>query len=290
MKFSNIEINWECRNCKKEKLFDCHNHTWYSHDSQCDPEMLCRCAVSKGLLGIAFTDHCDMEYVNQTDIATPICNSAEDSRRCGRIYAGQLKILTGIEIGEAIWHFREAEEIVQMIPYDIILGSVHAVRSRLSRAPYSQIDFSGFTDDEIDSYMRTYFDDMSEMIERCDFNVLSHLTCPLRYITGKYGIPINMEKYEVQIIQILRQIIKKKIALEINTSNKNSVYDVYMPMRKIIEQYHMMGGYLITVGSDAHVAENTGHMLGQACEMLKEIGFTELYYYQNKKPVPYPLL
>ena len=46
---------------------------------------------------------------------------------------------------------QEAEEIVQMFPYDIVLGSVHAVRSRLGREPYSQINFSGFTADEIPS-------------------------------------------------------------------------------------------------------------------------------------------
>ena len=48
-----------------------------------------------------------------------------------------------------------------------------------------------------------------------------------------------------------------------------------------------MGGYLITVGSDAHAAQKTGHMLAQACEMLKEIGFPALYYYENRKPVPF---
>ena len=291
MKSSKIEIDRRYRDYYNNgKLFDCHNHTWRSHDSRCDPEMLCRCAVRKGLSGIAFTDHCDMEYVNQMDVASPIRGSADDSRRCQEIHAGRLKVLTGIEMGEAIWYFWESEEIVQMLPYDIVLGSVHAVRSRLGREPYSQIDFSGFTRDEIDAYMRAYFDDMSEMIEKCDFNVLSHLTCPLRYITGKYGIPVDMEKYEAQVNQILRQIIEKRIALEINTSNKGSRYDAFMPTRRIIEQYRAMGGYLITVGSDAHVAENTGYMLGQACEMLKEIGFPALYYYENRKPVPCRLL
>ena len=87
--------------------------------------------------GIAFTDHCDMEYVNQMDVASPIRGSADDSRRCQEIHAGRLKVLTGIEMGEAIWYFRESEEIVQMLPYDIVLGSVHAVRSRLGREPYS---------------------------------------------------------------------------------------------------------------------------------------------------------
>lgn len=288
MKSSKMEIDREYRDYyNKGKLFDCHNHTWHSHDSQCSPEMLCRYAARKGLAGIAFTDHCDMEYVNQMDIVSPIRLSAKDSRRCREIHAGRLKVLTGIEMGEALWHFQEAEEIVQMLPYDIVLGSVHAVRSRLGREPYSQINFSGFTADEIDAYMRAYFEDVSEMIEKCDFNVLSHLTCPLRYLTGKYGIPVDLEKYEAQIIRILRQIIEKRIALEVNTSNKGSRYDAFMPTRRIIEQYRAMGGYLITVGSDAHAAQKTGHMLAQACEMLKEIGFPALYYYENRKPVPF---
>ena len=53
MKSSKMEIDREYRDYyNKGKLFDCHNHTWHSHDSQCSPEMLCRYEENASLLSI----------------------------------------------------------------------------------------------------------------------------------------------------------------------------------------------------------------------------------------------
>ena len=59
---------------------------------------------------------------------------------------------------------------------------------------------------------------MLEMIEGCDFDILAHLTCPLRYINGKYAMDVDCKMYENKIKSILERIIERKIALEINSS------------------------------------------------------------------------
>lgn len=270
-------------------LYDCHNHTWHSHDSQCDPEILCQYAVKKGLSGIAFTDHCDIEYANCMDIQAEICRSAEESHRYQVLYKGRMKILTGIEIGEGIWDMEETKRILKMKQYDIVLGSVHAVRSIQGGKPYSAIDFSKFSSSELDHYLVQYFYDVLEMAKKCDFDVLTHLTCPLRYITGKYGIAVDLSKYRRQMQNIFEKIMERNIALEVNTSNKHSAYDAWLPEQSIVEMYYKLGGFLITVGSDAHIAENTGYMFHEACDMLRKVGFKRLYYYEKRHPVPYDL-
>ena len=74
-----------------------------------------------------------------------------------------------------------------MLSYDVILGSVYCVKYKDFETPYSGIVFSEFTNEQIYSYMDSYFNDMLEMITTTDFDVLAHMTCPIRYITGKYG-------------------------------------------------------------------------------------------------------
>ena len=61
-----------------------------------------------------------------------------------------------------------------------------------------------------------------------DFDILAHLTCPLRYIKGKYGIEVDITVFEEKISEILTLIIKREIALEVNTSSFDLLND-FMP-------------------------------------------------------------
>ena len=58
-----------------------------------------------------------------------------------------------------------------------------------------------------------------------------------------------------------------------------------MPEQWIIELYKELGGHLITLGSDAHISENSANMFGKAYSALKQIGFESIYYYKNRYPV-----
>ena len=49
---------------------------------------------------------------------------------------------------------------------------------------YSRIDFGSMTMDKIIAFVDLYYDKMLEMIENTSFDILTHLTCPLRYING----------------------------------------------------------------------------------------------------------
>ena len=127
------------------------------------------------------------------------------------------------------------------------------------------------------------------MMERCDMDVLTHLTCPLRYIVGKYNLTVDMTEYEDEIGEILSLAVDKHYALEINTSGIGSFYGEYMPHESILRKFREKGGYLITLASDAHTADRVGNGFAEAAQMLKSIGFTNAYYYKQRMPIPYAL-
>ena len=85
---------------------------------------------------------------------------------------------------------------------------------------------------------------------------------------------------------ILKEIISRGIALEINTSSLDTAYDVLMPDIPIIKRYKELGGYLLTLGSDAHIAERIAHGFDYALSELSRLGFKNIYYYKNRKPIP----
>ena len=206
-----------------------------------------------------------------------------------KAHSGKLAVYTGVEYSEAIWDMETYGKMISAAAYDAVLGSIHAVKYKDYTVPYSHIDFSAMTTEDVRGYLHAYFREMKEMMCRCDMDVLTHLTCPLRYIVGKYGVAVDMSEYDGEIEEILRLAIEKHLALEINTSGIGSFYGEYMPYESILRTYRAMGGYLITLASDAHTADRVGNGFAEAARMLKGIGFANAYYYKQRMPIPYAL-
>ena len=268
---------------------DSHIHTKYSHDSTCEPMAHCAAAAERGLVGLCITDHCDLEYAYKMDVVTPIVESVNEATACNKAHSGKLAVYTGVEYSEAIWDMETYGKMISAAAYDAVLGSIHAVKYKDYTVPYSHIDFSAMTTEDVRGYLHAYFREMKEMMCRCDMDVLTHLTCPLRYIVGKYGVAVDMSEYDGEIEEILRLAIEKHLALEINTSGIGSFYGEYMPYESILRTYRAMGGYLITLASDAHTADRVGNGFAEAARMLKGLGFTNAYYYKQRMPIPYAL-
>lgn len=262
---------------------DMHIHSQHSHDSTCPISESAESALKKDISVIAITDHCDIQYYTERDMPGCISGSVKETLETAEQFKGKLKILKGIEIGEGIWNEKYTKEILSSHNFDVIISSVHAVRYKNHTNPYSTIDFSSWSFEEIDRYMNTYFDDVLEMLEKIDCDIMAHLTCPLRYINGKYNKNIDSRKYESKICRILQFIIDNSIALEINTSGIGTPYNNFMPDEWIIKKFRDMGGRLITLGSDAHISANLGNGFDEAIKLLKKYGFTGYYYYENRK-------
>ena len=269
-------------------FFDCHNHTEFSHDSTASADDMCRAAIENHLNGIAFTDHCDVEYRDHMDIKTPIVESVKRSRSLSEKYKGRLDVLSGVEISECSWYPDSALDVLSGVPYDIIIGSVHALRFGEITAPYAKIDFSEFSDAQIHDYLEMYFSDIIELIQNTDFDVLAHLTCPLRYIAGKYKRKTELDEFREITDEIFKLIIKKDIALELNSSSYE-LLDSLMPGRALAERYKELGGRLFTLGSDAHFPDRVGHCLDKGAELLRSLSLKTAFYIKNRTPIEYLL-
>lgn len=265
-------------------IYDMHTHSKNSHDSKCEVREMASIAKERKIKGIAVTDHCDVEYFETLDLKNIINGSIKDATS---IKDNSVEVLKGIEVGEAIWNLDVTKDILKSFDFDVVIGSIHAVRYEGLSKPYSRIDFSNLEKEVVLDYLKQYFIDMKEMIMCCDIDILAHLTCPFRYINGKYSLNISPILFKDEIKEILEYIIKHKICLEVNTSciYENSKYNSLMPEEWIIELYKEMGGYLISLASDAHIASNCANNFMEVVKVLKEIGFKYIYYYKDRYPI-----
>ncbi len=259
----------------------------YSHDGKGSLSELCLAAEKQGLSGFAVTDHCDCECADDEIMLKNLQLSCRDAEKYKEKYNNRLTICKGVEIGEVLFNPTFAEKILSENNYDIVLGSVHAVRIKDYDMPFSLIDFSYMTDDFIERYVTQYFLDLLETAEKADYDVLCHLTVVLRYIVYKYNRSVNIERHFPVITAILKEVIRRDKTLEVNTSGITDGY--FMPDKDIIKMYRSLGGKRITIGSDAHIPENISNGLDAAVEMLKDISFDSLTYYSGRNPVEYKI-
>ncbi len=264
-------------------LCDMHVHSQNSHDSTCPVQATAEAAEQKGISAFAVTDHSDFDLYECRDVARNIAESVKAASEAAAAFSGHVKVLRGVEIGEGFWYPELERELLGSHSFDIILGSVHSVRIDGLRMPYSVIDFSAISVSQLTDYMRQYFDDVYEMLQHTPCDVMSHLTCPLRYINGKYGRGMDIHLFEEQIDRILTYIRDHGIAMEVNTSGLGTSFGQLMPDEWIIRKFREIGGHLVTLGSDAHTAENIGREFSEALRILKACGYRNYYYYEGRR-------
>lgn len=258
---------------------DIHMHSEFSHDSIAPVSEMFASARDKGVDVICITDHCDLYGSDET---IHLENSAKAAKSANETFGPKPEVLAGVEIGEGFWRPDMCQNVIHLALYDEIIGSVHVVRYGEPVMAYSRIDFSTYDDAQIDAFLNQYFDDVLCLVRESECDVLAHLTSPLKYICGKYGKAVDWTRYKEKIIKILEFIIRHGIALEINTSTKGSRYDEFMPNEEIIKMYAEMGGYLVTMGADAHVPNNVFRHADEVVAVLKKYGFRNLFYFKNR--------
>ncbi len=266
-------------------MFDTHIHSGHSPDGHSGLEDICLTAISKGLKGIAICDHTNMRSYERHNPYERMKRCIAELKEIKERYGKQIEIFQGIEIGEYFDDLPKLHGILALANYDVILGSVHYVNfDKWNDVGCSRVCFDeNMSEVDVRAYITHYFKDMKRMAQKADFDVLSHLTYIFRYVNGKYSRGINPMEYIKEIQEIFEIIIYRGIALEVNTSELGSAYNLLMPEKEIIEFYKKMGGKYITLGSDAHFHERVGNSFYQAKEILMQLGYTCYYYYKERK-------
>lgn len=261
-------------------IFDSHTHNTFSHDGKQSPEEQLNICLEKGFKGYAVTDHCELEDSNWIEVCEKnIPNSIKTAKEFKNKNLDKIIISVGVEIGGALFAKEKADKIISENKLDFILCSCHNAKGQHD---YCRKDYS--KEKNIPELLKNYFEILEESSYSCDFDSLSHITYPLRYISGNYGIKVDMKEYEPIIEKTLLNLIKRNKAMEVNTSGFRQKIGVSMPDKDIISLYKKLGGELITIGSDAHRSEDMGKDFDRTAKVLKECGFDKYYYYQNRIP------
>ena len=113
------------------------------------------------------------------------------------------------------------------------------------------------------------------------FQVLGHLTLPLRYINEHHGEHMTFRRHMDRVEEVLRTVIPKGVGIECNTNRGNEP----LPGEEILRLYRSLGGEIITLGSDAHRPEDVGCFIRQRQELLRTCGFRYFTTFERGRPL-----
>lgn len=267
-------------------MYDTHIHTNNSHDSKQTIDEVCQSAIEKGVKAISLTDHIDVFAYTEERNSQVICGTSKDAEYAKKTYGNDLMIFTGVEMGLYHYDIAMSKKLCNLIEPDIILGSVHSFMLDDEKVHFSKdvITAEAVPTDKLIKQVDKYFDEMLLTAETADIDVLCHLTYPMRYINGSYNRGLELDIYTDKIKKILQTIIKRNIALEINTARLGSDFDYPAPTFDIVKKHFDLGGRLVTIGSDAHTPSKITNGFDFVKSKLKDIGYNEYFYYDKRCP------
>lgn len=275
-------------------LKDYHIHTYYSSDSSEDPENIIKAAIDKGLVGICFTDHMDLDWpetkrsLMETELGKEgiafkkklngLPETAQlpqftfnpepyvaDLSELQKKYSGKLDIKIGAEFGLRPGRKDLEKEYIYIKNHyklDFCLGSLHLIDDA---DPY----YADSWDGDRDVYIEKYFSTLLTVVNEYDcFDSLAHIDYVARYLPEMKefsGQEIEefadglYKKNALTIDEVLKVIIAKEKALEINTGGLKKPYMHLHPVKQILDRYVGLGGTKFSFGSDAHSADRVGY-------------------------------
>ena len=267
-------------------LADYHLHSSCSPDGNYTMAQMAEAAVAHGLREICVTDHLDTiewgTYAPRTTFDwAKLARQAEEARA---LWGDRLKIKLGVELGEAALAFDRAEQLLADAPaLDFVIGSVHMMGPRHGREDlyYIPKGDAAFYRDVIDDYL----DDVLALSRWGKFQVLGHLTLPVRYIWDNAGDAVDFSDHMDRVAEIFRVIVPKGVGIECNTNRGATP----LPDEPVLRLYRELGGEIITVGSDAHSPEYVGCRARETQELLRQCGFRYFTTFTQGEPEFRPL-
>lgn len=265
-----------------QKRFDGHVH------SDCSPRgvdsvmLLCEQAVHRGLFGFAVTDCCDCDRFDEKQFSERIRESVYCVYKARSVFQNSLVISNGIEVGQPLDNVAKADKIINGFPFDVVLASV---KKYPDGTKLSDIDYSELSESEIIKLLESYYESLFKTVKWDNFDVLSQLTLPMRYITSETAPYFSIRHCDDIIEMVLKKLVENGKALEVNTAALRGKLNRILPPVRYLRMFRELGGEFITVGSGSHSCESIGSDLGEGISLVHEAGFSSYCYFENRKPV-----
>lgn len=244
-------------------------HTFLSDGKDTHEDMVASAAF-KGISEIGFSDHLSVKpsdwAMDHSNIPIMIekVNAQNQNNSAVLVKLGaEIDYLPGLE--------DEIVELINSIPFDYTIGSVHFINDwnfDSDIRPYDQIN--------IDKFYTDYFKLVQQSAKSGLFDIIGHCDLAKKF---SYYPSFRLERLYEETAKVFR---KAGVVVELNTSGRIKPCAEFYPSAVFLEK---LAKYKvpITLGSDAHVEQNIGQFFDEAVTELKALGYKEIVKFTKRK-------
>jgi histidinol-phosphatase (PHP family) len=260
----------------KNYLADCHLHTNFSFDTNTDILDYCRRAREIHLDEICITDHFDLDMRKGMKKILDLDENLKAIMDAGLAFP-DLKVSKGIEAGITPHTAERMQEMLASRDYDYIVCSQHLVDGM---DIFFERNF--FNVGRASSYAR-FLEVQYELLRDYDFwSAVGHMGYFTRYFPSA-DRKLRLSDAPDIIDAILKTTAVRGKAMEVNTAGFTETGDMLPPFQ-IIKRFRMLGGEIITVGSDCHGPAKLFDRIPLALALIQKAGFSYYATYSGLKP------
>jgi len=250
-------------------MVDYHMHSVLS-DGENTYEQMVQEAIAKGLDEIGFSDHVCLKLVDWAirieDI--PVMTSQILDLRLK--YKDQIKIRYGIEVDYFPGYESELKSLIESIPVDYVIGSIHFIDDW--NFDTDQSLYGKWTNDRL---YEKYFHLVQQAAQSGLFDIIGHID-----IIKKFRV--YPESNQDTLFEDTIKIIKaNNLVVELNTGGMDRPCAEFTPSAKLLElcfKHHVP----VTLSSDAHREMQIARHYESAIELLSQIGYTDIIGFNNR--------
>lgn len=245
-------------------------------------------AVEIGLEQIGLSDHMPLLHVDPAAYLPGMAMAMEELPRyveeCLQLkekYRDAIDIRIGLE-GDYIEGYEEAiARIVNGYPWDYVIGSVHFL-GEWDISDSRQL--AGWEGKKVLDVYRQYYDAVQKAARTGLYDFIGHLDVIKRFghVPDEEDEVIGLERKTLEVIR------EADMAIELNASGKRMPCAEMFPKRRMLE-FAFELGVPVTVGSDAHQPARLSRYVDEAVALLKEIGYTELATFRERRREMMPI-
>jgi histidinol-phosphatase (PHP family) len=250
---------------------DFHVHTAASHDGRGTVAEYCERAVQQHLTAIGFCEHLDLDPRDQVSGQHDYEAYRAQIEAARARFGDRLMIRMGVEVGYVPRIRDEIRDYLAGHPYDYVIGSVHAIDDGMAGISDEYEALETFARRECLNAYHEYFELTLELVVSGLADAIGHLDLVQRYGVNYLKGPLEWGPFYGLMRRIFEGMIKRQIALEINTSGLRQGPQNTYPPRELVRLYRELDGEMVILGSDAHEPANLASGIPTAVKLVREL-------------------
>jgi len=271
--------------------FNLHTHSTYCDGSKEVEDMILGAIKYKyNIIGIS--SHGPLPFSSDWTMKKEKLNSyIKEVQDLKNKYKDKIKVLLGLELDYIVDYKMKYIDKKTFDSLDYWIGSVHFLGKSQSSG-YWTVDYNleelkqGIKESfggDVEKAVCQYYNYIKDMIENYNPPILGHLDLIKKNNQGGILFNESHKWYRKSVLSLLDKIKISKTVVELNTGGKYRGYsESYYPSNWILKKINEKN-IPVTISRDAHDIESLDYEYEESIDLLKKIGFDNIYYFNGKK-------